>query len=393
MTAGGDAIARDDDGRVVFVEGALPGERVRVRVVETKRDFARAVAVEVLEASPDRIAAPCVARAAGCGGCPWQHVRGEAQGRLKEDIVRDALRRTGRLDVDALGVPVGSRVLNERPRRTTVRLGVDHHGRAGERRPRSRDVVVAEACPVLHPRLEDLVVRGRFPGAEEVMLRVGVASQERCASTEPTAAGGGALVPEDVHVGPDGVVHEVVAGVRLQVSIGSFFQSGPEVAAALVGAVDDAVGDALLPGGHLVDAYAGVGLFATTLGRRRSAVVTAIETGRSAVGDAKANLADAGVEATIIRSEVGRWRPDRRRPADVVVADPARTGLGRPGVAALAAAAAPRLVLVSCDPASLARDARLLETAGYRLASVQLVDAFPDTFHVEAVSRFDRRDV
>lgn len=390
MTAGGAALARGDDGRVVFVEGALPGERVRARVVSAKKDFARAVTLEVLEASPHRVEAPCAARAAGCGGCSWQHVRAEAQGPLKVDIIADALRRIGRIDLARLGAPVTVRPLGVRPRRTTVRLGVDAAGRAGERASGTDRVVVADDCQAVHPRLEDLVVGGRFPGATEVVLRVGDASGERCARIAPDRAAIDAIVPDGVHVGADGIVHERVAGTWLQVSIGSFFQSGPEVAAALVAAVDDAIGSALGAGGHLVDAYAGIGLFGAIVGGRRGATVTAIEIGRSAVRDAAVNLATAGVDAVIVRSEVARWRMDPGRVPDVVVADPSRTGLGRPGVAAVVAAGAPRLVLVSCDPASLARDARLLADAGYRLGAIEVVDAFPDTFHVEAVTRFDR---
>jgi 23S rRNA (uracil1939-C5)-methyltransferase len=121
--------------------------------------------------------------------------------------------------------------------------------------------------------------------------------------------------------------------------------------------------------------------------------VTAIESDKTAAADARVNLADiAG--AKVVVSEVGRWRPwakGKQLPTiDVVVADPARSGLGRPGVAALAPLGAPRLVLVSCDPASLGRDVVLLGAVGYRLVSVAMVDAFPHTFHVETVSRFDR---
>ena len=109
------------------------------------------------------------------------------------------------------------------------------------------------------------------------------------------------------------------------------------------------------------------------------------ESDPSAVADARVNLAD--LDAKVVATEVARWRP---RPADVVVADPSRSGLGRPGVAALVATGASRLVLVGCDPASMARDTALLAENGYRPASVALVDAFPDTFHVETVTRFDR---
>ena len=116
--------------------------------------------------------------------------------------------------------------------------------------------------------------------------------------------------------------------------------------------------------------------------------MTSIESDRWANDDARINLAE--LDAVVAEGEVGRWRPAAGDPpVDVVVADPARPGLGRPGAAAVVAARASRIVLVSCDPASYARDARLLADAGYRPASTELVDAFPDTFHVEVVTRFD----
>lgn len=389
MAAGGDAIARDADGRVVFVEGALPGERVRARVVQSKKDFARAVVVDVVDASPDRVAPPCAALAEGCGGCSWQHVAAGAQSRLKVAIVEDALRRIGRFDAADLP-PIGVRPMATPAVRTSARLGVDATGRAGQHRRGSHDVIATSACLAAHPLLGELIVDGRFgAAANEVLLRVGAASGERAALGFPSSDGFGWL-PDDVVVGPDAVVHESVAGAWLQVSIGSFFQSGPVAAEALVAAVDDAVGDALGRGGHLVDAYAGVGLFGATVGASREGVkVTSIESDRAANADARVNLAE--LDAVVLEGEVGRWRPSPDDPpVDVVIADPARSGLGRPGASALTAAGAGRLVLVSCDPASLARDARLLADAGYRLASLDLVDAFPDTFHVEAVSRFDR---
>ena len=389
MAAGGDAIARDDGGRVVFVEGALPGERVRARIVQAKKDFARAVVVDVVDPSPDRVAPPCEARVAGCGGCSWQHVEGDAQVRLKVAIVEDALRRIGRVDLASFP-SIGVRAMSEGERavRTSARLGVDREGRAGQHRRASREVVATSSCLAAHPLLDELIVEGRFGGADEVLLRVGVASGERAALGYPTSDD--FSLPDDVALGPDAVVHESVAGAWLQVSLGSFFQSGPVAAEALVAAVDDAVGAALPAGGHLVDAYAGVGLFGATVGARRPGVrVTSVESDGAANADARVNLAE--LDAVVVEGEVGRWRPQSGdRPVDVVVADPARSGLGRPGAAAIVAAGAPRIVLVSCDPASLARDVRLLVDAGYRLGGIELVDAFPDTFHVEAVSRFDR---
>lgn len=419
MAAGGDALARDDAGRVVFVDGALPGERVLARLVDERRDYARGVTVDVLDASPDRVAPPCPALAAGCGGCTWQHVSAEAQGRLKAAIVVDALRRIGRLaePPEPTVVPLEGPAL-----RTTARLGVTPDGRAGHRRrggaglgsapapatevsPDGRAdrrrrgggeevVVPTESCLAAHPLLEELIVQGAYPGAEEVLLRVGVASGERlaCVKRRP----GAVSVPAGVTVVAEkearrAFVHEEVAGRRFRVSGASFFQPGPVAAAGLASAVltAAAAGDALGSGGRVLDAYAGVGLFASVLGAASGAPVTAVESSPAAAADARANLAD--LDAKVLQIEVARWQA---RPADgavgVVVADPARSGLGRPGVKALAAAGAPRLVLVSCDPASLARDTGLLAAVGYRLVDVALVDAFPHTFHVETVCRFDR---
>ena len=386
VAAGGAALARDDDGRVVFVEGALPGERVRARITETCKDFARAVAVEILEASPDRVAPPCEALAAGCGGCTWQYVSVEGQSRLKAQIVVDALRRIGRLSQPP---EPHAQPLAGPPLRTSARLAVSPLGRAGHRPSGGSGAVETDACLTAHPLLEELIVAGRYPGAGEVLLRVAVATGERLVRADRNAKA--VRVPAGVTVVQKGdaqpaFVHEAVAGRRFRVSADSFFQAGPVVAEGLVTAVTAAVGDAFPEGGTLVDLYAGVGLFGSVLGASGRARVIAVEEHPAAVADAKVNLAD--LDARVVCSEVGRWRPRR---ADVVVADPSRTGLGRPGVGAVVATGAGRLVLVSCDPASLGRDTALLAHEGYRLTSVALVDAFPHTFHVETVSRFDRR--
>lgn len=394
MAAGGDALARDADGRVVFVQGALPDERVVARLTQSRRDYGRAVVVEVLAASPDRVSPPCPALAAGCGGCTWQHVAPAAQTRLKAAIVIDALRRIAHLpeppEPAVLDLP-GPAL------RTTARLAVSPAGRAGHR-PRGTGTgevgeaaVETDSCMAAHPLLEELLVHGRYHGSDEVVLRVGVASGERLVVLGAGATA--AEVPDDVLVIRQGekrnaFVHEEVAGRPFRVSADSFFQPGPVAAAGLVSAVAAAVGDRLGPGSHLVDAYAGTGLFGSVLGAASGARVTAVESGRSAAADARFNLRD--LDARVVAVEVARWDALRSGRADVVVADPARSGLGRPGVAALVAAEAPRMVLVSCDPASMARDAVLLAGAGYRLSSLTLVDAFPHTFHVETVACFDR---
>lgn len=398
LVAGGEAIARDEQGRVVFVQGALPGERVRVAVterhkVDTPRAWARGRVEAVLDASPDRIEPPCSSVAAGCGGCDLQHAAPAAQPALKVALVADALRRLGGIDDPpvVVGVPLTAVGF-----RTTVRAAVVD-GRAGFRRHHDHEVVVPETCMVTDPRLEELLVHGDFAEATEVTLRIGGATGERLALVDPTADG--VVLPKDVLVvgeaalrgGRRAWIHDEVAGRRWRISAHSFFQTRTDGAEALVDAVVRAAGDALA-GAHVVDAYAGVGLLAGSLlagtlpdgvGRAASAVV--VERSPSSVADARQNL--EGLPVRVVKADVDRWNPS---PADLVVADPSRAGLGKKAVAALAATQAPVLVLVSCDPAALGRDAKLLAAQGFRLERSELVDLFPQTHHTEVVSRFLR---
>jgi 23S rRNA (uracil1939-C5)-methyltransferase len=387
VVAGGDAIAHEPSGRVVFVTGALPGERVLVEVDEERRDFARGHAVEVVDgASPDRVAPPCANVAAGCGGCGWQHVAPAGQLRLKEAIVADALRRVGGLGDRQL--PPISTIDAPAAQRTTLRLAV-RDGHPAFHRHRGRELVDATGCLVAHPLLTPLL-DATFGRARQVVLRASAATGERVAWCRPTARD--VAVPAGVTVVDDravrrghGAITEDVAGRRFRISPASFFQSGPVAAAALAGAVADAVPPGVA---SVADLYAGVGLFASVVGAATGAAVEAVELDPSAAADARVNLAD--LDATVVHGEVRAWQPDR--PAGAVVADPGRPGLAAHGVAAVARADAPVVVLVSCDPASLARDARLLSAVGYRLERVRLVDAFPHTPHVEAVSEFHRSE-
>lgn len=374
MAAGGDAIARDPSGRVVFVTGALPGERVRVALVDERRDYARGHAVEVLGSSPDRVAPPCPELARGCGGCQWQHVAVDAQRRLKADVVADALRRVGRIE----GVELEPTVeLAATGYRTTVRaLVVD--GRAGYRRGGTHDAVTVDSCLVAHPLVADLLVNGRYGAASEVVLRAGARTGERLAA--PVPHGAAITVPADVRRDH---LHEVVAGRHWRISAGSFFQSSPEGADALVALVAEAADGAGAPGAA-VDLFSGVGLFAGVLARRGWSV-TAVEGSKDAVADARVNLRTE--DATIVRADVNRWMP---APADLVVADPSRTGLGRRAAGVVAATGARRVVLISCDAAAFGRDAGLLTAAGFALTSATPVDLFPHTHHVEVVSVYDR---
>jgi 23S rRNA (uracil1939-C5)-methyltransferase len=346
VVAGGDGLAREANGRVVFVRGALPGERVVARLTDERRDFARAEVVRVVTPSVNRVAPPCPFVAAGCGGCEWQHIAPDAQARYKRSIVVDALRRIARI----ADPPVAETIaLSPLRYRTTVRVAVDGDGRAAFRKHNSHDLVTVDDCIVAHPSIASQLRDARWPGKREATLRVG---------------------------------DDEVAGRRFRVSPRSFFQIRADGAETLVALVGDA-----LTRHHVrtvVDLYAGVGLFAGTLHDRGFDVLVAVEGSGSGVADARVNL--AGV-CEVVQADVGQWPG---QPADAVVADPSRVGLRAEGVATAARCDPRVVVLVSCDAAALGRDAKLLAAAGFGLEGAQPVDLFVHTPHVEVVSTFVR---
>jgi len=373
MASGGDAVARDPEGKAVFVRGALPRERVRVSLLSDRAKYAVGRIEEVLEPSPDRIAPPCPEVARGCGACQWQHIELSTQRRLKSQFVVESIERA-KVDCPEPRAPVELEPWNFR---TTINAAV-HEGRAGFNRARSHDVVAVDSCRVAHPLLRDLLIDVRYPGARSVLLRCGARTGERLAVTTPTRLD--LALPDDLH--PE-YVHELAAGLRWRISARSFFQTradGVDALAEVIGSAADELGAP----STAVDLYSGVGVFAGVLAARGWSV-TAVEGSHSAAEDARVNLATSAV--TVVGTDVTTWTPGQ---VDLVVADPSRLGLGRAGVDTVTATGARRLVLVSCDAASLGRDAALLQAAGYTLSALTVVDLFPHTFRVEAVTVYDR---
>ncbi len=411
MVAGGDAMGHLDDGRVAFVTGALPGEEVEIAVRNDRKDFVKATATLVVEPSADRVVPPCPFRRDGCGGCGWMHFDPSAQMSAKVGIVAESLRRVGRFDADAVDavVEVGASV-DPHGYRTTIRLVGLADGGVGFREERSDEVVEIDHCQIAHENLSAVLRQVSVAQGVELTLRTSAATdavtarwtrpedrkrrnEKRRSNAKPGESVSG--LPASVHIGDRSFLVERIAGRNLRVSAPSFFQSGAAGAELLVDAVDRAAPE-LADADHAVDLYGGVGLFAATVmaGARH---VTLVESARSSCFDAKENLsnrAGAGEKSVeIVRGDVSGWTPDPAHGAvDVVVADPARPGLAQPGVDAVGRAGAPVLVLVSCDPVSLARDARLLAETGYRMEHVEVLDLFPQTPHVECVTRFVRRD-
>ena len=388
LVAGGDALGHLADGRVVFVPGALPGELVDVQITQAKKDFARGTVASIVEPSTHRVAPPCEHVSRGCGGCSWQHLDVAQHMEAKVAIVREALRRNGK--IETLEVVAGGFV-PPTASRTTLRMAVTPDGRLGFRRGGSHDVIDTPTCLVAHPLLNEFIGDVRVTGATEATLRCGVATGEvgiwlhdEDGEDVPGATVTG--LPSHVVVGRKEMLHEVVQGVSLQVSMASFFQASQVAAELLVSAVNDAAGDAALSGeyGPIIDAYGGVGLFTATLVDTDIPVVL-VESNPSACADARSNLHDHDV--SIEQIAVEQWRV---QDAGLVIADPARNGLGAMGVNAIVATEAQRIVLVSCDAVAGARDIRLLLDAGYACEGVTVLDLFPNTPHVEVVSSFTR---
>lgn len=300
---------------------------------------------------------------------------------MKTAMVIDQLARAGVTAPDP-----AMRTLDNDEGRTTIRAAVEN-GRAGYRMRGSHDIVVPDACEAVDPRAEELLVEGRYPGAGKVTIRVGNRTGDRLVVVD--RGGFDVVVPDDAVVVSEGQlskgkrawIHEEIDGRRLRVSANSFFQNRPAGCDALVDEVRSMTADA--PDGEFVDAYAGVGLFSATVGRNRP--VVAIERGRDSIADARINL--TGRDAKIIKANVERWRPS---PAPVVVADPAREGLGSRAVKSLLGAEPDVFVLISCDPSSFGRDTALLTDAGMTLDRWTVLDLFPGTSHVETVARFTR---
>jgi tRNA/tmRNA/rRNA uracil-C5-methylase (TrmA/RlmC/RlmD family) len=411
FTHGGEGVVRVD-GKAVFVAGALPGERVELRITEDQDRWARATVTTVLEPSPDRVEPPCPV-AATCGGCDLQHASPEAQVRLKTRVVREQLQRLGRFEDPP--VRAGRAVGPALGYRAHARLHAAPDGRLGFHAAGTNDVVPIDECPVLTPAANALLARvGTTTGAVEVELRAdGIdADGDPAAGVVVLTPGPGALdvpdgdhdlllrQPDDVDGGAtgtvamrgDGILDVDVAGLTFALPTSGFFQVSTHAAEALVAEVLRAAGDV---DGRLVwDLYAGVGLLALPLARA-GAEVLAVEGNPAAVAAARVNAEENQLVVTVEEGDVHEALHDRAREGvldlpDVVVLDPPRTGVGAGPLRDLAALAPPRVVLVACDPASLARDARALAGEGYRLDEVQPLDLFPMTHHVEAVATFTR---
>ena len=405
---GGAFLARVD-GKAVFVPLVLPGEEVRVRMVEEKRGFALAEAEEIVSTSPARITPDCPYFGT-CGGCHYQHTDYESQLRFKHAILRETLERGGLRALPEIAVcaadPWGYR--------NRIRLAFDAAGNPGYRGRRSHAVVPVGVCPIAAPLLlkaatafaatlreSGLALRPTeitlFCNANESALLVSVfipvpgkvrfddvagAFKERIPELlglEFAVEGRKGEQPRTLwRWGANSLTYRAT-GFGYRVDSGSFFQVNRWLVDTLVERVT-----AGRNGNFAWDLFAGVGLFARELTVNFEHVI-AVESSPTAINALKENLKNTHSETVKAETLAFLRRYSKKEIPDLIVVDPPRVGLGPETTAQLARIGAPAIVYVSCDPATLARDLRALSESGYAIESITLVDLFPQTFHLETV--------
>lgn len=445
---GGEALGRHE-GRVFFVPYGLPGETVTAEITLDKSDYARAEIVEIVHAAPERVTAPC-AYFGICGGCQWQHATYEAQLGFKRQIVAEQLRRIGHFDdTDRLVLPtigMADPLHYRNHARFTVgrRFGELCFTKAG-----TRQLLRIEHCWLMQPTIDALLARLQRrlpgfkghqlsirvgantgglivnPGLPELVDRIPISEEEQERFGE--AAGSGerpsclgpapeqpveeyaALWPTDEIPSGQAELYEELLGRRFRVAAPAFFQvntrreqrgpafPSPEIVeryGSLISPDGLSIAETLVllgidrldlqPNDVIVDAYCGVGTFAAVLAPFVKSVI-GIEESPAAVKDAGENCADLP-NTRFIAGKVENVLPDLPDRPTKVLLDPARVGCERPVLDALIAAQLERIVYVSCEPSTLARDLAILREGGYTLQSVQPLDMFPQTYHVESVA-------
>ncbi|MER6782254.1 MULTISPECIES: TRAM domain-containing protein [unclassified Streptomyces] len=410
---GGHCIARTADGRVLFVRHTLPGEKVIAKVTEGESDsrFLRADAITVLDASKDRVEAPCPYAGPGkCGGCDWQHAKPGAQRRLKGEVVAEQLLRLAGLTPEEAGwdgtvMPAEGDKLpaGQVPQwRTRVQFAIDEDGNAGLRKHRSHDIEPVDHCMIAAPGVSELGIEKQdWPQMATVEAIAATGSQDRQVVLTPRPGGRLPLVELDKPVSvlrveeKDGGVHRVhgrpfvrerADGRTYRVGMGGFWQVHPQAADTLI----KAVMQGLMPrkGEMALDLYCGVGIFAGALAERlgETGAVLGIESTKRAVEDARHNLADFP-RVRIEQGKVEQILPKTGiTECDLVVLDPPRAGAGKQTVRHIAGLSARRIAYVACDPAALARDLGYFKEAGYKPRTLRVFDLFPMTHHMECVA-------
>lgn len=376
----GDGVGTGADGKPIYVAGAIPGERVRVRIYKRGRIYAGADLLGIVRPSPHRASPPCPMYG-HCNGCQLQHVTIDHQLELKRQMVEGELRRTGGF----ADPPVRPTIAAPDPwgYRNHARFTV-RHGTLGFVRRHRRAFFEVERCMIMEPRINAWLaaLQGRLQETTQCNIRVGAADD--AVSIQPR------LSLEDVASGQSHVT-ERLGGHDFRVSNAAFFQVHRAQAERMLALVRAHVREA--PAGRVVDAYAGVGTFAAALADDGREVI-AIEESGPAVRDAALNLADRPeITLRLGRTEIVLAAlADESLDVAAIVLDPPRSGCLPGAIDAVARLMPHTVVYVSCDPGTLARDLRMLCDRGFALVLVQPLDMFPQTIHIECIAVLRRRE-
>ena len=391
LVYGGSGLSRNE-GKVVMTPYVLAGEDVDVKVVKARKEFDEAAIDRIITPSPERIQAKCPYFTV-CGGCNYQHTAYENQRTIKETVLREVLSRVGKVEAPA---SIGYIAGEPWEYRNRTQFHIDH-GRIGFLEPGTHNVVDVEECAISSPKINEALcaLRGivkdrRFP---RFLESIEFFSNESEVQLNVLKTHGNLHVARPFFDWCEKLINGAVSGPltysaigeKFRVSHQSFFQVNRFLIPELV---DAAIGNQ--EGEIAFDLYAGVGLFTLPLSRRFRKV-TAVEMSRSGHSDLEANVATAHRRVDTIRNQTEMFLETVDAKPNFILADPPRAGLGKPVTKELIRIGAKHISIISCDPPTLARDIAALSLGGYAVEALTIVDLFPQTYHMETVTRLVRQ--
>ena len=399
MVYGGDCLGRLPDGRAVFVPFVLPGELVRLELLEDKKRYARAWPIELIQAAPDRITPRCI-HFGECGGCQYQHLPYEKQTLLKESLIKDQFERIGKLD----DIPLQPIVPSPEPwhYRNNVQFHLSQVGELGYIHADREHLLLIDEChlpqePInaLWPQIKlgqdtNIFRLGIRIDTEEALMLVLESEEADAPEFDVDIPISAVYTPPDANLtvlaGEDHLVYTIF-GRPLQVSARSFFQVNTAMAEKMIQFLLENL--LLTEKTNVLELYAGVGLFSTFISSQ-VATLTAIESSGSACHDFSINL-DEFANVSLYEAPVEDVVPGLNQKFDLILMDPPRAGLTPQVHDALGQLNTQQIAYISCDPATLARDVKKILQKGYKLISVTPFDLFPQTAHIETIVLLERK--